>query len=300
MHNSINLSIEPDWAPNAKAKYNASENITAKNILILNLNNPLAHGHIYSEVLSELYAVSETYPEYDCVIAFLSPRMKDSIDFFDLKLSNKIKFIKKGQEFFLNFEQLRIVNHSPRSYINKVKNVLALKKAFHLSKPIVKKSREALLYCSRNSTTAKHGRRLTQETEIEIIKILSEYAHNNNLEFHLLTGEEPDGAKTLISKQYDLFSSAKLIVGVHGGAMSNLIFLDSAKSPKIIELCPSPEKCFSRLFDGAIDTFAEYHPILYKLPPEAEKLKGRNLMAVLSEEESTIDMSEFEKKLSQI
>jgi len=298
--NSIILHIEPSWAPTANARLSLLKTITSKNILILNLNNCSAYGHIYSEVLSELYAVSETYSEYDCVITVLSSRMKDLIQFFDLKLSNKIKFIEKNQEVLLNFEELRIVNHSPRSYVNKAKNVIALKEAFHSSKPIAKKDREFLLYCSRNSPTAKHGRRLTQETETKIIEMLEQYANKNNLNFYLLTGQEADGTITPISKQYDLFSNAKLVVGVHGAVMSNLIFLDPLKSSKIIEICPASGKCFKELFDGAIDTFAEYHTILYKTSPKTATLEGRSFFNALSKEESTIDIHELKQLLDTI
>ena len=297
---SIILRIEPIWSPTAKDRLSLLKTITAKNILILNLNNCSAYGHIYSEVLSELYAVSETYSEYDCVITVLSSRMKNSIQFFDLKLSNRIRFIEKDQEFLLNFEELRIVNHSPRSYANKVKNVIALKEAFHSSKPIAKKDREFLLYCSRNSPTAKHGRRLTQETETKIIEMLEQYANKNNLNFYLLTGQEADGTITPISKQYDLFSNAKLVVGVHGAVMSNLIFLDPLKSSKIIEICPTSGKCFSELFNGAIDTFAEYHTILYKTSPETATLEGRSFINALGKEESTIDIHELKQLLDTI
>jgi capsular polysaccharide biosynthesis protein len=296
--NSIILRIEPSWAPAINDRLSLLETVTAKNILILNLNNCTAYGHIYSEVLSELYAIDETYSEYDCVITVLSSMMADLIQFFDLKLSNKLKFIKKGQEVLLNFEELRIVNHSPRSYVNKVKNVLALKEAFHSSKPIAEKEQEFLLYCSRNSPTAKHGRRLTQETETEIIEILNQYAIKNNLKFYLLTGEEPDGTVTPVSKQYDLFSNAKLVVGVHGGVMSNLIFLDPLKSPKIIEICPTSGKCFSKLFNGAIDTFAEYHTILYKTSPEIATLRRQSFINTLQKEESTIDAYELKRLLN--
>jgi len=298
--NSIILRIEPIWSPIAKDRLSLLKTITAKNILILNLNNCTAYGHIYSEVLSELYAVGETYSEYDCIITLLSSRMKNSIRFFDLKLSNRIRFIEKGQEFLLNFEELRIVNHSPRSYANKVKNVIALKEAFHSSKPIAKKDREFLLYCSRNSPTAKHGRRLTQETETEIIEMLNQYANKNNLKFYLVTGQEADGTITPISKQYDLFSNAKLVVGVHGAVMSNLIFLDPLKSSKIIEICPISGKCFKELFNGAIDTFAEYHTILYKTSPKTATLEGRSFINALGKEESTIDIHELKRLLDTI
>ena len=282
-------------------------NITAKNILILNLNHCNAYGHIYSEVFSELYAVDETYSDYDCILTIITPLMLKIIQFFNLKVSNKIQFINSDSEekYLLNFEQLEIVNHRPQSYINKPKNVIKLKTAFHALKPITNTPKNFLVFCSRSSRTAGHGRNITKQNETEIIEYLKQYAIENNLEFYLLTGEEPDGSITSLSKQYELFSNAKIVVGLHGGVFSNLIFLDPLKNPKVIEFCPMVNKSFSLLFEGAIDTFAEYHHIPYIIPTEIESNGSRlNLLQrsrikqnSLKHIDSTIDLSKLKELL---
>lgn len=293
-HNIIDVSIKANWGGITPKTLT---NISLDKILILNLNHSTAYGHIYTEVLSELYAVHETFPGYGCVLTMTSPLINEIIQLFNLKLSNKIKFVERTEEFLLNFEELRVVNHSPQSYGNKVKNILALKSALS-AKPVPKKDKEILLYCSRHSPEARHGRKITQENETQIIEVLNQYALEKNLEFYLLTGQEPDGTTTSISKQYELFSNAKLVVGAHGGVMSNLIFLDPLKAPAIIEFCPHIRWSFNDLFDGAILKFAEYHKILYQLPHNASILKAPESIKVLQKEESTINIAELKGVLS--
>ena len=280
--------------------------ISAKNILVLNLNHPHAYGHIYSEVLSELYAVDETYPEYDCVLTRTTPLIQNIINCFNLNISNKIKFIDKSTKTYqLNFEQLEIVNHAPITYINKTKNVLALKAAFHKSRPIINTPKPFVIFCSRSISRARNGRNITEQNENDVVEHLKRYSDENHLEFYFLTGEEPDGRTTPILKQYELFSNAKIVVGPHGGVFSNLIFLDPAKKPKVIEFCPCPGKTFHKLFNGAIDTFTEYYRVPFILPPEVEcgirntngPAKVTKTIEMLGHVDSTIDLSEIKNLL---
>lgn len=300
VRNQIHVTICPFWDLKTKKEYSKTRIISADRMLILNLNHIFAYGHIYSEVFSELCAIDEKYGEYDCIVTMISPLMKEVIDSFGLVISEKLKFIlseEKDDPFLLKFNKLKIVNHSPNTYPDKVKNVIKLKTLFHTAKPIIKRENELLLYCSRNSPTAGHGRRLTQENETQIIEVLKQYASENNLEFCLLTGHESDGSGTPISKQYDLFSNAKLVVGLHGGVMSNLIFLDPLKESKIIEFCPIVAKSFNILFDGAILNFAKYQKILYQLSPSVKAMDHKKIFQLLRNNESTINLSELKMLL---
>ena len=276
----IEVSITPSWSHKFKGlDTKPATSLSAKNMLVLNLNHTQSYGHIYSEIFSELYAIDKTYQEHDCVLTTISPIILNVINFFKIELSNKIKFIRKNKEdkYLLHFERLEIVNHCPKSYINKLKNVNNLKAAFHKLKPIINSEKNFLLFCSRSSSTADHGRNITSQNEEDIIKYLKHYSTKNNLQFYLLTGEEDNGTTTSVSKQYELFSNAKIVVGPHGGVMSNLIFLDPAKKPKVIEFSPVKGRTFSKLFHGAIDQFAEYHEIPYIIPEQIlQKIDRKN------------------------
>ena len=301
--NNLEITLRPTYARN---KVRDLINITGKNILVLNLNHPHAYGHIYSEVFSELYAVDKTYPEYDCIVTPITSLMKQIIEFFNLNISHKIKFIdtKSTETYLLECDQLEVVTHAPCTYTNKTKNVLALKNAFHELRPIINTPKPFVLFCSRSTVYARNGRNLTTENENDIIEYLKQYSDKNNLEFYLLTGEEPDGSKTSIVKQYELFSNAKVVVGPHGGVFSNSIFLDPKKKPTIIELCPTQGKTFRKLFNGAINTFAKYKEILLLLPPEAQiktvngtNIKIQQTIDLLKDFPSTIEVSELKKLL---
>lgn len=300
---AIHVTNEPIWIPGAKKQYNQLESIYADNMLILNLNHINAYGHIYTEVMSELLAVGDTYLEYDCILTNMSPLMASIIDCFSLKFSDKIKFISNGKEippFILEFERLKIVNHSPKSFINKVENILKLKRAMHAAVPIINKPKNLLLYCSRcDNKTAKHGRRLTAENEERVIQVLEQHALEAGLEFYFWSGTEPDGTVTPILKQYELYTNAKLVVGVHGGSFSNLIFLDPAKSPKVIEFCPVKGKSFYNLSNAAFAKFADYHIILFESPADCN-LRRAATTADLMYVDSTIDIEQLKQTLISI
>ena len=155
-----------------------------------------------------------------------------------------------------------------------------------------------------------YGKEQTANALPQIIEYLKRYSTENNLEFYLLTGEGPDGRILSIENQYKLFTNAKIVVGPHGGVMNNLIFLDPAKKPKVIEFCPGGEsKSFSRLFGGAIDVFAEYHQIPYILPTEVqeqiadepnEALRMVKVISMLQKIDCIIDVSELKKILANL
>jgi hypothetical protein len=305
----IEVSITPSWSHKFKGlDTKPATSLSAKNMLVLNLNHTQSYGHIYSEIFSELYAIDKTYPDHDCVLTTISPIILNVINFFKIELSNKIKFIRKNKEdkYLLHFERLEIVNHCPKSYINKLKNVNNLKAAFHKLKPIINSEKNFLLFCSRSSSTADHGRNITSQNEEDIIKYLKHYSTKNNLQFYLLTGEEDNGTTTSVSKQYELFSNAKIVVGPHGGVMSNLIFLDPAKKPKVIEFSPVKGRTFSKLFHGAIDQFAEYYEIPYIIPEQIlEKIDRKNDKTTIRQQainlmkhiDCSIDLLELKKIL---
>lgn len=293
----LHVTIAPNWCPSDYDHYQQMRTISADNMLILNLNHANAYGHVITETLSELLAVDDTYTDYDCIITTMTPILAAIIECFSLKLSNKVTFISNDNTqlpFILSSEKLQIVNHCPKSYLNKVENIKRLKNALHAAIPIIKREKNLLLYCSRcDRTTAKHGRRLTTENEEQVVEILNQHALETGLEFYFWTGAEADGTHTSILKQYELFGNAKLVVGVHGGAFANIIFLDAAKKPKVIEFCPNKGKTFSNLSNGAFTEFAEYDKILFQSLPEIDTYSK---LACI---DSVIDIDELKRILAQ-
>lgn len=262
------------------------------NAVVLNLAHMEAYGHIHTEILPELINVDTTFSDADCVFVPYSDLVNKFVEFFKLSLSKKIRFIKENESIKVNAKKLTIKDHTAASYINKAENVMRLKREFHNSVPIPFKHEKFLIYCSRNTSTAMHGRRLKQENENEIIDILKQYAQKNDLEFYLWTGLEKSGEIVSIEEQYRLFSNAKIVVGPHGGVFTNLIFLNPSINPAVIEFPPTDRRdlSFNDCFAGAILKFAQY----YLIPQQAPH------GIINMDTESTISLSKLKEFLSEI
>ena len=243
----------------------------------LYLTWPTQSGHVYQDCLAPLYSIDVIFPEFDSVLVPMTPRMQAVIDFFGLRLSSKLKFVYSEDQGLSPISALdesgvtlnRPSGHGrfPSKNISDEDQIHVLKKEFQRLRPIVNTPKQYLIFCSRNNTTLliNNRRRMIQENEDEIVAYLKEYANEHNLEFHLLTGQEPDGSETSLAKQYELFTNAKIAIGPHGAAFANIIHLDPAKKAKVIEFSNNTHNWanFKGLLRRAPARFCEYHNIPY-------------------------------------
>jgi hypothetical protein len=250
------------------------------------------YGHIYQDCLALLYDIDFILPEYDYISVYMTPKMQEVINFFGLKLSSKLNFIltrrypPPSPEFT---EEITIDNlgvsklysqWNPTSgykqltkesdkWPDKKRSLLRLREELQRLKPIVNTQKQYVIYCSRNNVQCiLNDRRMIQENEDELVAYLKEYASEHNLEFYLLTGQEPDGSTTPVSKQYELFTNAKIVIGPHGGAFANIIFLDAKKKATVIELLYTvvSRTNFNILFNRNIEGWCNHHTIEYDTP----------------------------------
>ncbi|UJR11834.1 hypothetical protein I4U23_016014 [Adineta vaga] len=89
-----------------------------------------------------------------------------------------------------------------------------------------------LIYVQRTANNAKnHGRLILNDNSV--IQLLRRYAMKHSLTYVQYDHSKQDDH---IGKQIELFSNARLIFGIHGGALSNINFAPSATT--IIEIMP--------------------------------------------------------------
>ncbi len=93
-------------------------------------------------------------------------------------------------------------------------------------------SRDKFIYIQRTKSNSKNGGRFILNEE-PFIEILRQYATKSSLDFILYDHSKQDGN---IIKQIDLFYQARVIIGVHGGAQSNMNFAQPGTT--IIEIMP--------------------------------------------------------------
>eukprot|EP00617_Octactis_speculum_P027317 CAMPEP_0185759610 /NCGR_PEP_ID=MMETSP1174-20130828/18359_1 /TAXON_ID=35687 /ORGANISM="Dictyocha speculum, Strain CCMP1381" /LENGTH=391 /DNA_ID=CAMNT_0028440009 /DNA_START=80 /DNA_END=1255 /DNA_ORIENTATION=+ len=93
---------------------------------------------------------------------------------------------------------------------------------------------------------ASHGRQIEEGHERDIIDVIRNgmARHRRNERLVVFNGHrESDGKPMSFLEQRDLFSSASIVVGPHGGGMASIIFMEerSRTPPAVLEFICSPE-----------------------------------------------------------
>jgi len=145
-----------------------------------------------------------------------------------------------------------------------------------------------IVYYTRNARNAGHGRAIDVEQESVLLDIIKQNMLRYSRPEKLVVF---DGIATL-EEQIDLFQSANVVIGAHGGGLANLIFTlpseTCGRRPKVLEflsneLTPgvqagSMSKTYYHLYSTC--PWVDYYHVLY-VPPS-------------SEEKTYVDLQEFE------
>jgi hypothetical protein len=164
------------------------------------------------------------------------------------------------------------------------------------TKELMAPQNRTVIYYTRNSVSAGHGRAIDIQQEQIMIQIIQETMVKFNRPERLVIY---DGEQHTFEQQIELFQSANLVIGAHGGGLANLLFLlpsttsspaavagtnhSSASSlcqerPKVLEFLTNPStpevqfgtlmKTYYILYSTA--NWAEYHHVLYTPPSDGQ------------------------------
>lgn len=92
----------------------------------------------------------------------------------------------------------------------------------------------SVIYCSRASRHALHGRRVPKAHEASIIEMISSHLGKSIT----VTGREREAEQPSLRAQAKLFAAATLVIGPHGGALTNVLWMRDGAS--LIEFVCSP------------------------------------------------------------
>ena len=118
-------------------------------------------------------------------------------------------------------------------------------------------NREHIIFCPRLGETASHGRLNTEEnikqTKQLIESIVKE--HDKPIDFSVFTNKNPKGDPMTVQEQKDFFKTATIILGIHGTALTNMMWADRLadyESPplQIIEITGNTtdrNKCYPQI-----------------------------------------------------
>lgn len=202
-------------------------------VYIHNMSFSDTHCHCLIDILPKIHEIDES-GEYDKIILATSDIMMRIIRSFKIEFKNVVFLQKRGLIF--SAKKIYFAN-GVLSLYRKKENTLWMKKqidTFLKTRPIP--SRKKFIYCTRNSGGgASHGRKLTDKDEQSIQNISRKFCMDNDLEFVVFDGTRNDGERMNPAQQAFLFHSAKVVVGIHGGAMVNVINIPKGNKASVCE-----------------------------------------------------------------
>lgn len=237
---------------------------SAKNVCVINTSFSDNYGHCLHDVIPILMYIDE-HSSYDVVYTCDSPFLRGLLDMYGITL-NRVKFI--NEKVYIKPQALCVENWPAFHYREKHKIWLFKKHVDMFLNRQTSANKNRLIYCTRNnSTDVMHGRLMNQNNEDEIISKLEEFAEANDLIFTLFSGQE-SGVTMNHHKQAMLFSEAKIVVGPHGSAMANIIYLSTTNDCKVCEFTSGTAvnvhggtfvKHYNNLYGYLFEDFVDYY-----------------------------------------
>lgn len=232
------------------------------------------YAHCFLDILPFLL-YSDKYFKSDLILSPQTDTMLSLINLIGLNF-NKIKFLNEDESTTLKYKDKSkfVVTSQHRNYtaLSLLKERIEL--YFSQNQSTTRSNR--LIYCTRNiGSDVKHDRKMLTTNEQAIIKILKNYAEINNLVFTLFTGQE-NGKTMNHKKQMLMFREAKIVVGPHGGAMANIIYMNPKNKPFVCEFCcgiyssqqikhgPPFSQNYNKLYSFALEDIYNYSLIPFE------------------------------------
>jgi hypothetical protein len=194
-------------------------------------------GHFFDDSLTQIAFLRNQVPNTTKWILCDKELTRNVLEFLDPEFAKRVHWVKMGLP--ITVEGSLTVALQPR-----IPNFSGCCRPYdHLRDWVAEKYPEVsdekkIVYYSRNSTDTKHWRNVERAHEQQILEHIREgmVRHNVKEELVLFTGQDDEGKTLSIAKQFEIFRSARTIIGPHGaGMLGNIIWTN-----------PLPENCASR------------------------------------------------------
>ena len=234
---------------------------------------PDNYGHCLHDVLPTIM-YHDLHSSADHIFCPKSKVLNSLIELFDIKFS-KTTFINPSQTISVNTSKICVYRLNIVGQYRHKRKILPFKdlinKKFETDNHLGDYAR--LIYCTRNTSTDVRNKRLmNDQNEKNIIDLLEEFAKTQNLIFTIFNGQE-NGRTMSHKNQANLFREASVVVGPHGSAMANVLYLDDNRKPTICEFCSGTEvqihggvfdKHYNALYAYTFDNLYDYYLIPFE------------------------------------
>lgn len=230
------------------------------------------YGHLLHDYLPMLLYV-DTHCTADVIVSVCTPNIKSLISTLGITLKKTV-FLHPGDQIEYRVRSINVFD-------NKVYRVPRLTQSFkcmvdkHIDNTYLTSKFNLLIYCTRNtSTDVRHGRLMDQQNEDEIVSLLEQYTKTKNMGLVIFNGQV-NGKTMGHVEQLKLFREAKIVVGPHGSAMVNILYLNPVNKPVVCEFTSGQNniihgggnysKNYNSLFAHCFETIYDYCLIPFDL-----------------------------------
>lgn len=258
---------------NLRGGERTAETKAYNNVLLLCIPFFHNYSHCLADVIPKLMWY-DTNHSADVIYTNTCEVLQSVLDTLNIKF-NKIVFVHEN--FKLDTDVVDVHIHSV-DFHRDINHIKLLKDKIDEKYSEVAQTDNLLIYCTRNSVDAKHGRQMGEENEQEIISILQSYCEETGLEFTIFNGLE-GGTTMCYTKQIELFNRAKVVIGPHGGAFANILFCNPKNNVTVCEFTSGTQvqvhglslnKHYNKLFAFLPEEIYDYYLIPFEIGSTAE------------------------------
>lgn len=206
-------------------------------------------GHYMDDHLPTIAYLKSKLPESTKFLLLHTPLSKSVLEFLDPEFADtRVEWVKRREVVKVIGKLTVTIPYKIPMQWGCCRPYEYLREWIHQQHPSVPKNRKVIYY-SRNSPSAKHLRKVEVELEQRVIATIriSMRKYGMESDFVVFDGLDENGDLMSTKQQFDLFRSARTIIGAHGaGMLGNLAWVDILPGScqnrvQVLEFIPGPD-----------------------------------------------------------
>lgn len=231
------------------------------------------YGHLLHDYLPMLLYI-DTHSTADVIVSVCTPNIKSLITTLGITLKKTV-FLHPGDRVEYRVRYINIFDHKCYYRVHRLCQRFKQVVDRYIEDTYPTSKCNLVIYCTRNtSTDVRHGRIMDQQNEDEIIDLLKQYTKIKGMELVIFNGQV-NGKTMGHAEQVKLFRQAKVVIGPHGSAMVNVLYLNPMNKPIVCEFTSGQNniihglgnygKNYNSLFAYCFETIYDYFLIPFDL-----------------------------------
>jgi hypothetical protein len=194
-------------------------------------------GHLFDDSLTQISFIRNQVSSDTKWILCDTPLMKSVLEFLDPEFAAQVHWVKMGLPISVDGNLKVVIQPAIPNFAGCCRPYDHLRQWVSDKHPEMP-AKKRIVYYSRDSTDTHHSRMVEKNHEQEILDRIRQgmLRHNVEEELVIFNGQDKNGGTLSIAEQFEIFRSARTIIGPHGaGMLGNIVWTN-----------PLPDTCSSR------------------------------------------------------